>query len=747
MPEPVVFAADFDSVAEGQLPSRWAGAGRVVREPAFNGRSTLYMIDSNPSGYAEVNTPPIPVEAGAAYVLTAAAKVDNPSRGGDVAIFVRELKDGAPGVVHYVWFPRSGDWDEATLEFTVSPETTHVRLSFYPAARGTAHTGAAWFGPVEIRRAEPGADRRTAEPAVPRDAFGRPVPVSEVEDLGERLSPEEFWNRVPVPAGLKARVEAGAAASQSVWANPLIRRFFFGADLTLPQRVYTRHTSMPRLEKTLGVKVPPGGPHYAIAEDIRFNPIVRAHPAGTGTYSPYYYPRRMHDWVTGDFHPAYVLTRDPWFMQRMQELLDFLLFSQYDAEGNNEFTSTYFPEEFARLQQKGLTKEWRGGWDYLFDWEWLDGYGYKWNLHEPDHHVNSQIAVAMVRAYEVTGDEKFLDAAWEFVYHQVPRYGWHTGVWNGRRYYWTEYNPSGQENPVMDATDNIQALVSHAVAMVGYYRQDPRLLEYARGLLWYLVREFTTDGRWYYDGAENPINQRRAVSHDMATLLPALGALPYLLKAGLALEPEIEGLSEALEWYVLSDQGVADLRFGKAYKLAHPVGDGQTWRITTYFHLPQLPVSGLHISDSLPRAEEGFVRPDEVLVRLSRVTPPQGSDPHWRLDPEADVVYRFEGSALQDGISVSVPFALAPGDLVRMSYEVVRSGEETERPNLSASLVRMQISGMVWQSLLAQTPPAQWDLKLTDETFVTIGAAIAFPFKEELEGVLVLSPAPEPAVP
>lgn len=58
MPEPVVFAADFDSVAEGQLPSRWAGAGRVVREPAFNGRSTLYMIDSNPSGYAEVNTPP-----------------------------------------------------------------------------------------------------------------------------------------------------------------------------------------------------------------------------------------------------------------------------------------------------------------------------------------------------------------------------------------------------------------------------------------------------------------------------------------------------------------------------------------------------------------------------------------------------------------------------------------------------------------------------------------------------------------
>lgn len=747
MSESIVFDTDFDQVRAGNLPSRWAGAGQVVHDVTFEGLATLYMNDSNASGYAEVNTPPIPVEGGSTYVLTASAKVDDPNRGGDVAIFVRELKSGTSGVVHYVWFPRSGSWDEFTLEFTVSAETTHLRLSFYPAARGAQHTGAAWFGPVQIRRHQPQTSRKV-ESTTLNDGFGRPVPVSMVEDVGERLAPEDFWNRVPVPAELKERIDSGTPAPQSVWAYPLMRRFFFGADFALPQRVYERHSTMPRLEKTLGVRVPSNGPHYAIAEDIRFNPIVRAHPATTATYSPYYYPRRMHDWINGEFHPAYVLTGDDWFMNRMQDFLNFLMFSQYDAEGNNEFTSTYFPEEYARLQESGISKEWRGGWDYLFDWVWPDAYGYTWQLHEPDHHVNSQIAVAMVRAFEVTGEEKYLDAAAHFVYHQVPRYGWHTGVWNERRYYWTEYNPSGPENPTMDATDNIQALVSHAVAMVGYYRKDARLLEYARGLLWYLVREFTTDGRWYYDGAENPLNQRRAESHDMATLLPSLGALPYLLKAGLSLEPEMEGLQKALEWYVLNDSTVGDLRFGQAYKLAGPIGDEGTWRFTTYYHLPQLPVTGLRISDFLPPEDHGFEAPVEVLVRLSRLMPPQGSDHHWHIDPHKDVVYRFDGAEAQKGFSVVSPFELERGDIVRLSYEVKRaSDEEVALPYLTSALLRVQLAGAGWQTLQAQTPSSRYAIQVNDETFVTLGAKLNFPFKEELAGTLVLSPAPSPQTP
>src|SRR5690606_13070806 len=140
----------------------------------------------------------------------------------------------------------------------------------------------------------------------------------------------------------------------------------------------------------------------------------------------------------------------------------------------------------------------------------------------------------LVNSYELYNDPSYLKMARDFVYNQIPRYGFHKGVWNGEVYYWTEYNPSGAEDgkPVNDSTDNVIALVADAVAKVGYHEQDPvlrsQLLEYARGLLWYMVREFTTDGRFYYDGAENPINTRKSVSHDLASVLHSYIALAYL---------------------------------------------------------------------------------------------------------------------------------------------------------------------------------------------------------------------------
>jgi hypothetical protein len=328
------------------------------------------------------------------------------------------------------------------------------------------------------------------------DVHGRRIPVTDVLDIPDRLAPVDFWSRIPEAAF------DDSVASTPAWSYPLLRRHFLSVDVSIPTRVHAFHSGLPVLTETLGRRPDPSQP-VAVAGDIRHRPIVTMHPRATGTYSDRYYPRRTNDWLYDDFLPAYALSDDPRIRSRMDELLDFMLFSQYRDDGSNEFTATYFPEEFRP------TPEWAGGWDYLFDWEWVDAYGYRWRRHEPDHHVNSQMAAVMVRAYELTGSRPYLESARSFVYNQLPRYGFHSGIWCGKRYYWTEYNPSGRENPNRDATDNIQALVAEAVAKVGLRTGDRRMLEYARGLLWHCVREWTSDGRWYYDSAENPLNGRK----------------------------------------------------------------------------------------------------------------------------------------------------------------------------------------------------------------------------------------------
>ena len=105
-----------------------------------------------------------------------------------------------------------------------------------------------------------------------------------------------------------------------------------------------------------------------------------------------------------------------------------------------------------------------GGWDYLFDWEWLDGYGYQWSLHEPDHHVGANMALAMLQGWQLSGDDRYFRSAEEFFTYQLPEYGFHSGLWNGHRYYWTQYGRSGSPKSGTSATDNIQALVARTAA-------------------------------------------------------------------------------------------------------------------------------------------------------------------------------------------------------------------------------------------------------------------------------------------
>lgn len=373
------------------------------------------------------------------------------------------------------------------------------------------------------------------------DAFGYPFHVTNVVDITDPLTPEKFWSLV--------RPSKILQKGTNPWLNPVIRDYFFGRYWTHegaldPIKGSEELLALPNAKGVMGKEVETSRP-LIIADDLPFHPIMRGH----GIYSSRYYPRRMHDWIVGSFQPAYLLTGKKIYKDRIKEMLSFLEYSQFKPDGDNQFVEDFFPQDYAVLLENGKAKRWRGGWDYLFDWEWLDGYGYQWSLHEPDHHVGANIALAMLQGWQLDGNLAYFKSAEEFMNYQIPDYGFHSGVWNGNTYYWTQYGRSGFPKSGTSATDNIQALVARTVAMLGYYKKDPVLLEYARGLLWYQVRELKIDGRWYYDGAENPMNHRRHKSHEGVVLNDALTALVYLIKAGMPVDEFIEPFGRAIAWY------------------------------------------------------------------------------------------------------------------------------------------------------------------------------------------------------
>ncbi len=373
------------------------------------------------------------------------------------------------------------------------------------------------------------------------DGFGNPFQVTDVVDIGDPMSPEKFRSLIKPSRKL--------GKSTNPWLNPVIRNYFFGRYWTHegaadPIKSADELLALPHEVGSLGKEVNSLHP-MVIADDIPFHPIMRR----WHTYSSRYYPRRMHDWIVGSFQPAFLLTGKKEYEERIREMLSFMLYSQYQSDGHNQFVKDFFPADYAKISQNGNAKRWIGGWDYLFDWEWLDGYGYQWSLHEPDHHVGANMALAALQGWLLNGDMKYFESADSFFTHQMPEFGFHSGIWKNHKYYWTQYGRSGSPKSGTSATDNIQALVARTAAMLGYFKKDPVLLEYARGLLWYQVREITTDGRWYYDGAENPMNIRRFKSHEGVVLNDALSTLAYLIKAGMPMDEFIEPLGRAVVWY------------------------------------------------------------------------------------------------------------------------------------------------------------------------------------------------------
>lgn len=383
--------------------------------------------------------------------------------------------------------------------------------------------------------------------------------VLEKEDItsSKELRPDDFWKRigqyVERERSLKRQPDAG------IMEHPLFRIYYFGnfpVALFNPNiskgmedsAAYLLSLSAKKQDNLLGRPVSERTGELVVAGDIPFEPILKGHRG----YSDRYYPRTMGKYAL-TFLEGFYLTNDKNYERRFYNMIDYLIYSQFKKDGQNQFVRRFCTQEKSGCQpidKKTDILAWAGGFDYLFDWKWKDAYGYQWQLHEPDHHVNSINSVSLVKGFELSKDKKYLNAAYEFVYNQIPRYGYHTGIWRNQRYYWTEYDPSGEGNPTDDATDNVQSLVAWAVATVGYYTNNQTMLEYARGLLWYNLREFNMDSRWLYDGAENKLNKRRSVSHDGSVLKAAIETLPYLIKAGMNVKDLVDGYYDAFIQYL-----------------------------------------------------------------------------------------------------------------------------------------------------------------------------------------------------
>jgi len=174
------------------------------------------------------------------------------------------------------------------------------------------------------------------------DVRGRPIAVSDVVDIGEQLPPDEFWKRF-VPASPHARPERPA----NPWTDPAVRAYFFGkVPLDAPAQS-DRYLELPRRRGFLGKPVKglqppplsalPQRDKLVVADDIPYLPILRDHGEFSGTY----YPRRMGDWIIDAFGPAYLLTGDDRYLRRIRDCADYLLYSQYQEDGSNQFVREF----------------------------------------------------------------------------------------------------------------------------------------------------------------------------------------------------------------------------------------------------------------------------------------------------------------------------------------------------------------------------------------------------------------------
>jgi len=295
---------------------------------------------------------------------------------------------------------------------------------------------------------------------------------------------------------------------------------------------------------------------FNLDESLPGRPVVGRWPGYKGGEVPYPHAQYEGKYVLG-LIGLYQKEKDEKLLMRAKEVADFLLWSQYDKDGYSRLSRIKSPL-------------WKYGWpDHNF--RWRSGNIYTWKEYDPIHHEEAICIISLVKVFELTKERKYLESCKNWVDYQVPRYGFSPGKWGNYEYHFTCYNPIDVEDisPGRDAVNNVQSLISMALASTGYHLKDKKMLENAYKLLIYLCKEQREDGFWHYCGSE--------WFEDFGENIPSLGyevcymqgqlwemsiAVEYLEKSDIG---EIAPIEESID---KGEEFLANNRFRKLVK--HP---------------------------------------------------------------------------------------------------------------------------------------------------------------------------------
>jgi len=263
-----------------------------------------------------------------------------------------------------------------------------------------------------------------------------------------------------------------------------------------------------------------------LSNQLPHNPVVGRWPRYAGGEVPYPHSQYEAKYIFG-LKELYQRSQDEKWKERLRDIAEFIVWSQYDENGYNQMLKIKEPR-------------WSFGWP-THNFPWQSGEVYRWKPYEPHHHEDALSVLALIYAYEILGDKKYLERARGWYLKQFPRHGRFPGQWKGNKYFISTYNPQDvpDRNPGVDAVNNVQSLCAMAIASLGFHAQDAMAIDDAIQLLTYLCREQAQDGLWHYCSTEyfrdfgpNYPPLRYEVSYMQGQMWEMVIAIEYLEKAG-----------------------------------------------------------------------------------------------------------------------------------------------------------------------------------------------------------------------